>query len=50
MEFENAPERPLVIGAIGGKHGSAVVTHRGERIRIISVRRSRPEEVEIYGG
>jgi uncharacterized protein len=42
--------RWLVIGRIGGKHWSAVVTYREERIRIISVRRSRDEEVAIYEG
>jgi uncharacterized DUF497 family protein len=31
-----------------GKHWSVVVTYRQTKIRIISVRRSRPEEVEIY--
>lgn len=40
--------RTLVIGRIGGKHWSAVVTPRGERTRIISVRRSRLQEVAIY--
>ena len=40
--------RYLVIGKIGGKHWSGVITYRGEKIRIISVRRSRKEEVEIY--
>lgn len=40
--------RFLVIGRINGKHWSAVVTHRSERIRLISVRRSRPEEVALY--
>jgi uncharacterized protein len=42
--------RFLVIGRINGKHWSAVVTHRNERIRLISVRRSRPEEVALYEG
>jgi uncharacterized protein len=42
--------RWLVIGRIDGKHWSAVVTYREERIRIISVRRSRDEEVAIYEG
>jgi uncharacterized protein len=42
--------RFLVIGRISGKHWSAVVTHRNERIRLISVRRSRPEEVALYEG
>lgn len=40
--------RMLVIGMIGGKHWSAVITCRGENIRLISVRRARKEEVEIY--
>ncbi len=42
--------RYLVIGMIGGKHWSGVITYRGEKIRIISVRRSRKEEVKIYEG
>ncbi len=40
--------RFLMIGKIGDQHWSAVVTHRGESIRIISVRRSRVEEIEFY--
>jgi uncharacterized DUF497 family protein len=42
--------RALVIGMISGKHWSAVITHRSDNIRLISVRRSREEEVEIYEG
>jgi uncharacterized DUF497 family protein len=42
--------RYLVIGRIAAKHWSAVITYRGECIRIISVRRSRPEEVALYEG
>jgi hypothetical protein len=42
--------RFLVIGVIGGKHSSAVITYRGRCIRIISVRRARREEVAIYEG
>jgi len=38
----------LVVGKISGKHWSGVITYRAEKIRIISVRRSRKEEVEIY--
>lgn len=41
-------ERFLVIGKIQDKHWSAVVTLRDGNIRIISVRRSRTEEVAIY--
>lgn len=40
--------RFLVIGMIGPKHWSGVITYRNENIRIISVRRSRTEEVELY--
>jgi len=40
--------RFLVIGKISGKHWSGVITYRGEKTRIISVRRSRKEEVDIY--
>ncbi len=40
--------RYLVIGTIEGKHWSGVITYRGEKIRIISVRRSRKEEADIY--
>jgi len=40
--------RYLAIGMISGKHWSGVITYRGENIRIISVRQSRKEEVEIY--
>jgi uncharacterized DUF497 family protein len=40
--------RFVVIGKIKGKHWSSIVTYRGENIRMISVRRSRPEEVDIY--
>ncbi|MEK6564500.1 MAG: BrnT family toxin [Candidatus Omnitrophota bacterium] len=40
--------RFLIIGRIQDKHWSAVITRRGERIRIISARRARQEEVDIY--
>jgi len=40
--------RFLVIGKIADKHWSAVITYRSDKIRIISVRRSRTEEVNIY--
>jgi uncharacterized protein len=41
-------ERFVVIGMIGSKHWSGIVTYRNYNIRIISVRRSRIEEVELY--
>lgn len=40
--------RFLVIGRIGARHWSAVVTYRNDRVRLISVRRSRKKEVELY--
>ena len=40
--------RWLVIGKIKEKHWSAVITYRNEIARIISVRRSHDEEVELY--
>ena len=42
--------RFVVIGLIADKHWSAVITYRKEKIRIISVRRSRKTEVAIYEG
>ncbi|MFW6296595.1 MAG: BrnT family toxin [Halothece sp.] len=42
--------RSLVIGKIDGKHWSAIITYRRKSIRIISVRRSREKEVELYEG
>lgn len=40
--------RFLVIGKIERIHWSAVITYRNSNIRIISVRRSRTEEIKIY--
>jgi uncharacterized DUF497 family protein len=44
--------RFLMIGLIGAKHWSAVITYRGtdakQVIRLISVRRARTEEVALY--
>lgn len=40
--------RFALIGKIGEKHWSAVVTYREDRIRLISVRRSRKKEIELY--
>lgn len=38
----------MVIGKIDEKHWSAICTYRNENIRIISVRESRDEEIDIY--
>ena len=40
--------RYLVVGIISEKHWSGIITYRKDKIRIISARRSRPEEVELY--
>ncbi len=40
--------RWLVVGTMGAKRWSAVIARRGENIHLISVRRSRDEEIAIY--
>jgi uncharacterized protein len=40
--------RWMVIGKIKTKHYSCILTIRGDRVRIISVRRARPEDVSIH--
>ena len=40
--------RFLVIGRISGKLWAGIITYRNDKIRIISVRRARKEEVDIY--
>jgi uncharacterized DUF497 family protein len=41
-------KRYMAIGTIGGAYWSAIITYRGSTIRIISVRRSTPSEIEAY--
>ena len=40
--------RFLIIGKISDKFWSVIITYRDKNVRIISARRSRKEEVEIY--
>ena len=40
--------RSLAIAQWAGHHWSAIFTRRSERIRLISVRRARAEEVKVY--
>ena len=40
--------RFLVVGKIAENHWSGIITYRDDCIRIISVRRSRAEEVDLY--
>ena len=43
-----AEKRYLVIGTIKGEHWSAIITYRGVTIRLISVRKSTPQETAAY--
>jgi uncharacterized protein len=47
LPFISEP-RTAVIGKIGPDLWTAIVTQRGENIRIISVRRAHPKEEKIY--
>src|SRR5690349_19909457 len=40
--------RELAIGKIGNKYWTAIIVLRGEAIRLISCRRSRDDEKELY--
>jgi hypothetical protein len=40
--------RFLIIGSVESKLWSAIVTYRNDAIRIISMRRAREEEVQLY--
>ena len=40
--------RSVFLGRIKGRHWAAIVTERSGSIRLISVRRARKKEVEIY--
>ena len=41
-------KRFMLIGMIGGNTWSAIFAYRENRVRIISVRRARKEEVQYY--
>ena len=43
-----AEKRYLVIGTIKGEHWSAIITYLGMTIRLISVRKSTPQETAAY--
>ena len=38
----------LVIGKIDKKYWTGIITYRSEKIRIVSIRRSRKEEIDMY--
>lgn len=41
-------DRFIVIGRLDGRIWTAVITYRQDKIRLISVRRSREEEIDLY--
>lgn len=41
-------ERYAAIGMLRGRHWTAIITYRGEAMRIISFRRSHPKEERAY--
>ena len=48
-KIEEEP-RFLVVGRIGAKHWTAVITYRDDQVRLISVRRARTTEIQLYEG
>ena len=51
IDFEQAQELwndPGLLEIPNGSHWSAVITYRIRSIRLISVRRSRPDEIDLY--
>ncbi len=46
--FSSVEPRHLIVGVIGVKHWAAIITYRGESVRLISVRRARKDEVDLY--
>jgi len=49
IEARSAGEpRFMTVGTIDGRHWSAVFTYREDAVRLISVRRARPDEIALY--
>ena len=46
--LDRGEDRFLLIGKLRNKYWSAIFTYRGSKIRLISVRRSRKDEVVVY--
>lgn len=46
--FRPGEQRFIVIGSIKGIYWTAIITYRDSVIRLISVRRARPEEIGYY--
>lgn len=46
--FSSEEPRHLMIGVIGIKHWTAIITYRGGSVRMISVRRARKNEIDLY--
>lgn len=47
---ENGEERRMAIGLLDGAHWVVIFVYRSDLVRIISARRARRLEVEIYEG
>ncbi len=45
--FSEMEPRFMIIGKIGDKHWSAMVTYREDKVQLISVRRSHTDEIKI---
>lgn len=45
---ETTEPRALVIGRIGDRLWTAIITYRGDKVRVISVRRAREQEIRVY--
>jgi hypothetical protein len=48
LKTSDEPRVLVIIGRISEKHWSGIITYRSDKTRIISVRRSRKEEADIY--
>jgi len=48
QSYSTIEPRIIAIGKIQNKHWSAIITYRNQTIRLISVRRSRKNEVQLY--
>lgn len=47
LQYPSEP-RFIAVGKLKMKHYTAIFTYRSDKIRLISIRRSRKEEVKLY--
>jgi uncharacterized protein len=48
VRLDSGEPRFAVIGMIGGRYHTIIITYRGKAVRIISARASRPSEKKLY--